>query len=196
MDSYGGYCWYLALKLHFTSDKYDIIASGANVNVTREQFEKKGLRFAVKKLVKKYDEGEFIQYVIANLLAGDKNAGLFGTEGEDRLREFQKRLQSISYLYEQDLLKLKGVNVGVGMSSIWTSLDGQHPILVKEYLAGNVMLETLVILDTLFGYREQLDQQLSFDPVWKQVSKLIKKYKPFITIKQPKFLAITERVFA
>ena len=53
--------------------------------------------------------------------------------------------------------------------------------ILKQYLGGHIDLETVVILEKVFGVCSQFDKKLT-DPVWETVSMKIKKYAPFINI--------------
>ena len=50
-------------------------------------------------------------------------------------------------------------------------------------------IETLTILDIIFGFSRKVSRKLN-DPVWDTVSMKIKKYKPFISIDTDKYKAI------
>ena len=78
---------------------------------------------------------------------------------------------------------------------MWECLGGTHPIILRLYLSKRIMLETLVILEQLYKYRAQLDETLTYDPVWKGTSKLLAKAIPFIDIEVSTFRDITERIF-
>ena len=56
-----------------------------------------------------------------------------------------------------------------------------HPPVLKEYLGDHINLETLVILEKVFHFRNKFDKKLD-DPVWETVSLKIRKYDPFINI--------------
>jgi hypothetical protein len=56
-----------------------------------------------------------------------------------------------------------------------------HPPVIKRYLGGDISIETLTILDMIFGFCAKIDTKLT-DPVWETVSFKVKKYRPFINI--------------
>jgi hypothetical protein len=56
-----------------------------------------------------------------------------------------------------------------------------HPLLLKNFLVGNISIETMVIYDKIFLFRKNFDKKLK-DPVWETVSLKIKKYSPFLHI--------------
>jgi hypothetical protein len=59
--------------------------------------------------------------------------------------------------------------------------------LLKNYLAKRISLETMVILDLVLGYVRRFDKEMKEDIVWPEVSKLIRKYKPFVDVDKQKY---------
>ncbi len=60
-------------------------------------------------------------------------------------------------------------------------------------MGGKISLETLVICDRIFEYREDFDKKLN-DPVWEIVSRKIRKYRPWINIDVPKYRKILKDI--
>ena len=73
-------------------------------------------------------------------------------------------------------------------------MDGsRHTQILKEYLRGNVSIETMVILNQILGYKDDWDKQLK-DPVWESVSMKIRKYSPFLNIDVFRYKKILKQV--
>lgn len=204
MKGIAAYTWYISLKTHFTSEKYDILKNGI-ISVTQAQYDKKGgVKYAMERMARKYSESDLCQYFIANFISGDKYGGVFSGSGQDIYLDWMRRKESLSYLYEQDLktlLDMKTDDLPVLNNQIsnpivflWTPLSG-HPTILRAYLGKHVMLETLVILEQLYKYKARLDESLAYDPVWKDTSKILRKAIPFIDIEPSTFRDITERIF-
>ena len=70
---------------------------------------------------------------------------------------------------------------------------GGHPPILKKYLAGDLSIETLVILDKVLGFRSNFDKRLQ-DPVWETVSLRIRKYSPFLNIDVLRYKKILKEV--
>ena len=85
----------------------------------------------------------------------------------------------MSYNFRQELEKM-------GKANILGIQDGQHPLLLKEYLGKRVSIETLVILDDISKFTKKWDTELKNDVVWPKVKKLIKDYKKFLTYDKKK----------
>ena len=68
-----------------------------------------------------------------------------------------------------------------------------HPPVLKKFLGGKISIETLVIYDRIFLFRNDFDKKLS-DPVWQTVSLKIKKYSPFLHIDVFRFKKVLQEI--
>ena len=110
-------------------------------------------------------------------------------EGEGRYIDWKKKIQSLSYIFKEEVNSLFDGNK---VNEVFDCSKG-HPLILRSYLGGKTSLETLVICDRIFEYRKDFDKKLN-DPVWETVSRKIKKYTPFINIDVPKFKKILQEV--
>ena len=137
---------------------------------------------------KKSDE-QIVQYFISNFISTEDPSKVWIGEiiknGETNFQDWQKRNQSLAYVFGDEIER---VFKGGSFDSYFDS-DGQHPKILKEYLKGEVSIETLVILDRILGYAERFDKKI-LDPIWGSVSLKIKKYKPFLNIDVPRYKKI------
>ena len=68
--------------------------------------------------------------------------------------------------------------------------NNEHPLILRMYLSKIVSIETLVILNKLNNFTDKLDIELKDDIMWPDVSRLIKKYSPFLNINKEKYESI------
>ena len=98
-------------------------------------------------------------------------------EGEGRYTAWKKRNQSLSYIFKEEMeMILRDSSLDCALS-----FKNGHPIILKQYLGGNISIETMVILDRILGYRKEFNSNIQ-DPVWETVDMRIKKYSPFLNI--------------
>ena len=96
MNPYDAYKMYLALKMHFTQDKYDYIKYNGSVRANPQSFDTRKDKFFFYKLSKKED---LLNYYVSNMLekpdiwAGD----LLNEKAENVYADWQKRQQSLTY---------------------------------------------------------------------------------------------------
>lgn len=192
MEPYEVYRSYLALKLHFTTDQYDVIKQQGRVRASKQAFFKRTDLFSIKKIANDYSDKEIVDFLVANFVSGDRWGGVFDSEAKSTYLAWKKRIESITYTFQKDLDKIayEAEKIGATNYSFFVSLNGQLPKMVNMYLRQDVSIETLVILNKLNNYTDELDLRLSDNIIWPDVSRLIKKYSPFLNINQNKYYDI------
>jgi hypothetical protein len=110
-------------------------------------------------------------------------------EGEERYQTWQRKVQSLSYIFKEESQSLFDENK---FDDVFNCTKG-HPPLLKKFLSGKVSLETMVLYDKIFDYSKNFNKKLQ-DPVWETVSRRIKKYNPFLNIDVFKFRKILKNV--
>jgi len=60
--------------------------------------------------------------------------------------------------------------------------DGQHPKLLKDFLAKKVSLETMCILDSITQYTKDWNRLITETIVYPDIEKRIQKYKVFLNV--------------
>ena len=66
MEPFEVYRSYLALKLHFTTDKYDVIKQQGRVRASKQSFFKRTDLFSIKKIATDYSDKEVVDFLVAN----------------------------------------------------------------------------------------------------------------------------------
>ena len=177
MDAYDAYKIYLGLKLHFTTEDYDFVRYNGKTSSTKNAFLKRKDRHFFSKVARKHGESTK-DYFISNFLSTPK--GWLGEFTEENFTQWKKKTQSLRYNYEQDLLFL--MDQVDEFDEIFVCKNGQHPLLLKQYLSKRVSIETMVILETLLGYCRRFDKEITEDIIWPKHRLLIQKYKSLLTV--------------
>ena len=195
MEPFEVYRYYLALRLHFTTDQYDVIKQQGRVRASKQSFFKRKDLLAIRKIAESYSDRDIVDFLVANFVSGDRWGGVFDSESKDRYLQWKKRMESISYTFKREVDKCVLVleKQGIKFTDLFTSIGGQHPPIVKLYLRNDVSIETLVILNKLNKFTEQLDVDLKDDLVWPDISRIIKKYSPFLNIQKDKYNELLRR---
>lgn len=184
---------YLALKNHFTKKSYDYHKYCGKSRATVQSFYKRKDRFWFEKVVRQKTDKEVVEFFVANFVScSDPQSLWIGEimkEGETRYKEWQKKVQSLSYLFKEESQQIFSQHKFEEVFDCSKS----HPVLLKMFLSGKISLETMVIYDRIFLYGNNFDKKLK-DPVWESVSLKIKKYNPFLNIDVLKFRKILKEV--
>lgn len=192
MTAFDSYQVYTGIKLHFGSKKYDYFKFDGKTKVTVENFLKRNDRYFFEKISKKYNKETIKEYFVSNFVA---NSNLWiGSMSDDNYLEWQRKVQSISYLFRSDLEKLM-MNVS-DINEAFRCKTSQHPLVLRMYLGKSIMLETLVILNRITNFVNRYDMILENDFIWNEVSLLIKKYDPFLNLNMKSMSTIATQILS
>jgi len=185
---------YLGLKNHFTKDNYDYHRYGGKSRASLNSFYKRRDRFFFEKLSRQKNDDEVIEFFVSNFVTCDDPQSLWIGEivrnGEKNYTDWKKRLQSLSYNFKEEVTTIFS---NKDFDSMFKIEGTKHPPIIKEHLANNLSLETLVILNKIVGFKDDFDSRLE-DPVWKFLSMRINKYNSFIHIDVFKYKKILKEV--
>lgn len=153
MDGFSAYKYFMAVRVHFTNERYDVFEKNGRTYGTREAFEKRNDCGIFEKLAKKFPtDREYIQFLVANFAYGNR-AVVYSAESfeyyqlwqrrkESRTRHFQLELNTIINHFEVNHLNHERLY----------SIETGMPELLNLYLGGYVSIETMVILQALDNY--------------------------------------------
>jgi len=193
MMPYDVYQKYLALKRHFVNNDYDYFTYNGKVRATVQSFYKRKDRMWFEKVSRQKTEKEVEDFFVANFAScNDPETLWIGEmikEGEERYKNWQKKVQSLSYIFKEESQSLFEEHK---FEEVFKCSKG-HPPLLKKFLSGKVSLETMVIYNQIFAFGKNFDKKLQ-DPVWETVSRRIKKYSPFLHIDVFHFRKILKEV--
>tara|TARA_Y100001936_G_scaffold204277_1_gene207639 strand:+ start:1464 stop:2075 length:612 start_codon:yes stop_codon:yes gene_type:complete len=185
---------YLGLKNHFTKEKYDYHRYGGKSRASLESFYKRKDRYFFEKLSRQKDDSEVIEFFVSNFVTCDDPQSLWIGEivrnGEQNYTDWKRRLQSLTYTFKSEI---ENVFTNRDFDGMFKIEGKRHPPVVKEHLAKNLSLESMVILNKIIGFKKDFDIILD-DPVWKFLSMRIDKYNSFIHIDVFKFKSILKEV--
>ena len=178
MDPFEVYKLYLALKLHFTTEKYDITKTRGAVKASEKAFLKRKDIIAMRKLARDYKKKEVIDLLVANFVSGDRWGGMFDSQSAEVYKEWKARKSRRDYQFEQDVELIRLEMEKQSISDPFVADQGHHALVYRLYLGKKITIESLVLLDKLFdlSYKEEDDIFL------KDISMLIRKYRPFVKL--------------
>ena len=171
---------YLSLKNHFTKSNYDYHKYCGKTRASVQSFYKRKDRFWFEKISRQKSEKEVEQFFVANFVScSDPESLWIGDmikEGEQRYQEWQRRIQSLSYVFKEEVASIFNSK---NLEELFKIEGLRHPKILKDHLQGKLSLETMIILDQILGYKKHFDEKLQ-DPVWNLISMKMNKYSPFL----------------
>ena len=198
---YGGfevYKEYLAVKNHFTSKSYDYAKYDGKVNVKLESFTKRNDRHFFHKLSKRFAEREITDYFVCNFLVSNKWVGdLLKHDGSEEYTKWKKYQDSYRYFFRNDCVLVSDdfVSNNISFDDGLGVDNGQHPRLLRLYLRKKIHFQTLYIIDRIINFSRKWDNQIEEKVVWPEVSKKLKKVKPFVAYNLVEMRDVMKEVF-
>jgi hypothetical protein len=186
-NGYSAFALYNSLKLHFSSPSYDYFKYHGKTNISENSFMVRKDKYSFYKLSRKYNLEELKNFYISNLLEKDIKwiGDIMGPEGEETYKAWKKRNESLTYRFEQDIILL------FDSSGNFLHVDnGSHPYLLTMMMQGEVMVETVAILNDLMGFFPMWKKKIVDDIIWPNWQLKIEKYTPFIHYDKQKLKSI------
>ena len=176
-DPFQSYQLYNALKLHFETG-YDAVKYNFKSNVTPNSFFKRKDKYFFAKLAKKYN-GELKDFYVSQFINTETYIGdMMDNDAEEHYARYKRIKESIHRVFSVDINRLAEENVQFDM--LFKAVDGQHPLIVKLWMQEEISLETVVILNSIFGFISRESKHISDTIIWPDMKRLIEKYEPFV----------------
>jgi len=152
MNGFKAYRYYLALKLHFTTDKFNVFENKGNVRGSYESFDARTDKYLFDKLARKFNtDQELIQFMVSQFVYSNNNF-IYGLEqADDNYIEWCKVKQSITKVFQDDLnqLQLESEKHSYGVDELFNCTLNDFPVIIKLYLGKRIHPQTLSILASM-----------------------------------------------
>jgi hypothetical protein len=187
---FAAFAMFNAMKLHFTSNSYDYFKYNGKTNVSKQTFSTRKDKYSFYRLSRKYNLTDLKEYYVANFLTGDVQwiGDILGPDAEENYKKWQKRIQSLTYTFESDIIKV--MDQVDNPNELLVVKQNQFPKLMMFATQGDITLETLIILDDLMNFFPMWEKQIYDDIVWPNFKIKCVKYKPFLHYDREKFKQI------
>ena len=119
----------------------------------------------------------------------DSPKGWVGDFNEQNHADYRIRVESLGYNYQNELLELFAKVKK--FDDIFYVEEGQHPLLLKQFLAKKVSLESMCILQELLDYCKYWNDDINEKYVWPAQEKLIKNYLRVLTFNKESCKMVT-----
>lgn len=180
MTGYELYSLYQAVKLHFTSEKYDFFKYHGKTRTTPDSFERRKDKYIFHKLSRKVNDAEAVEFLVANFIMDVHNwsRSLIQDGAKENHIMWQKRIQSLSYTFEQDIIKILAEgNINEVME---VPESGAYPMVLTMLMRGEISMETVAILNSLTNCLARWEKKINDTVMFPRVVMRIRKYTPFI----------------
>lgn len=194
MDEFDAFKIYIAMKSHFQGE-YDYVKYKGKQKVSNDAFQRRDDKKTFEELSRRFNKKELEEFLLAAFL--DVTSGgslalarnefmwsgkLLDDETFDTHKEWKKRIQSLSYIFENDVKELltKAVDLDLNFAKIFKSVHGEYPLIMKMESRGEISLETLIVFDKMFGFVDKVNiNETTYWPLYKFKCQ---KYSAFLDI--------------
>ena len=186
------YKYYIAIKLHFTKDNYNVFETRGNVKGSEQAFIARNDRYLFERIARKHQtDREVIKYFVANFSYGNDACVYDESSAEDNLQEFTRRRESLTRVVSNDLNEviLQKEKQGLSRKQVFEFNLDSPPLLLKMYLGGKVTIETMFLLNKINGYL-QLWHNNSSMLLWEEEIRRIEKCEGFVKFNESKLSPI------
>ena len=193
MNGFEVYKIYLAIKLHFTSknQSYDFHKHNGRTTARLETFTKRRDRYYFHRLSKSYDNKSIVNYFLSNFVSNTNLwvGDIIGKAGDEHYKQWSKKIESLHYYYEKDIDYIieRMTTKDIKFNDLFLSIDGQHPPIIKMFLAKKINFETLIILDDILRFTKKLNKNIKEKVLWPKLFDRMKRYKPFLSYNITKY---------
>ena len=192
-DPFESYKLYNALKLHFETDGYDAIKYHFKTSVKPTSFFNRKDKYFFAKLANTYGN-ELKEFYVANFKNDVMYVGDMLNEGGERYyRDHKKVMESLTYQFQTDINKLNDMDIP--FDSLLEAEDNSHPLIIKLWMQEEILLETVVILDSILGFVERENKKITDTIIWPEIYRKIMKYRPFVKFDRNKCLNLLKETF-
>jgi hypothetical protein len=188
VEAFQAYKYFMSIKLHLTTDRYDVFESNGRVSGTRKTFETRNDRFLFHKLGQRFDTPrELIEYFVANIGYGNKNV-IYSSESDEYYDAWNKRKESRTYTFKQQLEYIRTyLETNDKKFEDLFSIEEHSPELLKLYAGGFIHLETMVILNDFENFLPKWEPLCI---VWGDQLRILNKIKKFVKYDKDKLQLI------
>lgn len=192
-EGFDAYCLYLAISNHFNTESYDFFKYNGKVPVKLPAFLKRNDKYHFAKLARQHRD-DLKDFLVANL-SKQKYYGrnLLDSECTDNYKEYKKRKQKLTYTITEDFRYL--YDKYDTLETLLDSVDGQHPVILKEFLGKKITAETIIEFDSLFGIFNRYDETIQEKFIWPKEKNRLLKLKPFIEFEHKKLKTLMRGIW-
>ena len=192
-EGFDAYCLYLAVNNHFNTEAYDFFKYNGKVPVKLPAFLKRSDKYHFAKLAREHRE-DLRDFLVSNLSIKKYYVRtLLDNECVDNYKAFKKRKQKLTYTITEDFRYL--YDKYDTLETLLDSVDGQHPVILKEFLGKKITAETIIEFDSLFGIFNRYDETIQEKFIWPKEKNRLLKLKPFIEFEHKKLKTLMKGIW-
>ena len=181
MNGLQAYRYYMAVKLHFTKDSFNVFET-PSVKCSVATFEKRNDRYLFEKLAKKYNtDRDIIQYYVANFAYGHEDVVYEEEESKTIYRKWISKKESITKVLDDDcsIILNEMEKNSIDKARLLYLTNGYQPYILTLLISGKVSIESIRILDDYLDFVSEWNGNATLQ-FWQNDLRRIRKLKRFV----------------
>ena len=202
MTGFEAYKLYLAVWQHFSRDRdYNYFKyNGKLANTNPITYDKRKDKYFFETLGKR-NRGDLLQYYVANFAHHGSEVQWIGDlhskESEDVYYNWQRRVQSLTYIFEEDLKEVNEFLIarGLGFDRLFEVEEDEHPLIFRFVQQRMIEVETYLIMDKILGFSKRIAKEIKDSYVFPAEQYRYDRYSEFLNLSSDKYVKIMKEVF-
>jgi len=202
VKGFDSYKLYLSVWQHFSScNDYNYVKyKGKLGNINVKTYESRKDRYFFETLGER-NKGDLLQYYVANFAHHGADViwigDLHSKESEDVYIHWQKRVQSLSYIFEKDLKEINEFLIARGLEfdRLFDIEEDGHPIIFRFVQQKMIEVETYIIMDKILGFSKRIALQIKDSYIFPNEQYRYDRYADFLNLKTDNYINIMKGIF-
>lgn len=201
MNGFESYKLYVSIKNHFNSSlDYNYVKyNGKTKSVNLGTYNKRKDKYYFESLGHKKGK-ELLKFYVANFVVGDGRyiAELYNQESEKVYFGWLKVIESLTYLFEQDIKEIKDFleERDLKFDELFKVNVGQHPIIFRFVQQKMIKVETYIIMDKVLNFSGRFKKDIEDNYIYPEVQYKFDRYSEFMNFDSKKYGIIMKGVFS
>lgn len=183
----------MAIKLHFTKDNFNVFENKGHVKCSMDTFINRNDRYLFEKIANKYPiDRDLIQMYVASMAYGNESVVYCAEEAERCLFEWNKRKQSMTRLFidDLDIISEDAIKYKLTKPEILEFSNDKYPSIFNLYIGKHISLETVSIINDFENMISGWKQKKTILTLWEDEIRRIEKSNGFIKYNKEKITSI------
>ena len=202
MTGFESYKLYLAIWQHFSlSRDYNYFKyKGKLGNITGKAYENRSDKYFFEALGAR-NKGDLLQYYVANFAHHGSEVQWIGDlhskESEDVYVQWQKRVQSLTYIFEEDLKEVNEFLIARGLEfdRLFDVEEDEHPLIFRFVQQRMIEVESYIIMDKILGFSKQIAKKIKESYIFPSEQYRYDRYAEFLNLESDKYTNIMKEIF-
>jgi len=202
VTGFESYKLYLAIWQHFSlSRDYNYFKyKGKLGNITGKAYESRKDKYFFETLGAR-NKGDLLQYYVANFAHHGSEVQWIGDlhskESEDVYVAWQKRVQSLTYIFEEDLKEVDEFLIARGLEfdRLFDVEEDEHPLIFRFVQQRMIEVESYIIMDKILGFSKQIAKKIKDSYIFPSEQHRYDRYAEFLNLESDKYIKIMKGIF-